>query len=453
MGESLNAGNELDNEELFGEVTPGEMPDFDGEIKLVTAFEHRIEDLERLAESIEQTGGMNQNFAMEAERILPGFLHEKAPLGYYSKDTSATRLRVSMEEITKGMWALIAAGVAAALALVVKLISWFRGRGKDGDAAGGGGGGDRAEAHEKASDTAAEIKRVMETTGREKTEDGDSLQNVAKDLQIRRDTEIYMFLREQNEAVSEILSGKTLHRALSKLCEQLPRVTALFAQKNELLNKFIIEDIAGIRTHTRGDVHDKSVELTASVTKRQIMTPIPVAPLTEHIKGGLGDIARILAEDFHVKQKQPHKIGDNYDNVLRELAKAMADDGIVRALKERAEAEEVLERYKSDLEGYQKRFALPEGSAENSDEAELSVELGKGIREAITFTLQEVTSLVRLYHIVGEASRMMIEVVEQSRHVMESLIKELESRAKNGGYEVPEDVKKLKERLKELKKK
>jgi hypothetical protein len=343
---------------------------------------------------------------------------------------------------------LIAAGIAAALAVLVKLVSWFRGRGKD-DEGGSSGGGERAETHETAAANADELSRVMETAGREKTEDGDSLANVAKDLQIRRDTPIYEFLRTQNEAVSEILGQKNLYHTLMNLCGQLGRLTAAFGQKYNLVTKMIIEDIHGIQ-QVHGNSHEKSTEYVSPIEKRQVLTPIPIKPLSPNIKGSLADITRIFLEDFKTKVAQPHKIGDNYDTVLRDLAKAMNNDGIIHALKERGDWEAELKGFEKDLTDYQTKFAAKD-DGESGDN--LSVELGKGIREAIAACLQDATNLTRLHTAVAEASRMMCKLVEEAREVQESLIRELEDRAKHGGYPVPEEVKKLKDRLKEMKKK
>jgi hypothetical protein len=99
--------------------------DISANIGTITALENRIADLLYLADDIQNASGMNQSFAMEAEKLLPGF--GKVPLGYYTLDTSATRYKVSLEEISKGIWALIAAAAAALAAVVYKFIKWLFG--------------------------------------------------------------------------------------------------------------------------------------------------------------------------------------------------------------------------------------------------------------------------------------------------------------------------------------
>lgn len=128
---SLNSGAELDDTppELFDNPTPGEVPDFDQEISVISSLRVAAEALADVFSDIKRAGGMNLTFAMEAERILPNTLSK--PMGYYTKSTSATLLKESMEGITTGIWALIGAGIAAVLALVYKLVKWLTGSKSD----------------------------------------------------------------------------------------------------------------------------------------------------------------------------------------------------------------------------------------------------------------------------------------------------------------------------------
>ena len=75
---------------------------------------------------IREAGGMSQSFAMEAQELMVGF-DKDTPLAFYTKNPSRTRLAIANEEINKGMWAAIAAGVAALLAVLYKVIRWMFG--------------------------------------------------------------------------------------------------------------------------------------------------------------------------------------------------------------------------------------------------------------------------------------------------------------------------------------
>ncbi len=128
--QSLNAGSELDDENVLFEqpIVPGEIPDLNEEINIVTVLEGRIDDLNYLLKDIVKNSGMSKQFALEAERILPGF--GNVPIGFYTEHPSATRYKVALEEISHGVWALIAAATAAIIALIVKVISWISGKKK-----------------------------------------------------------------------------------------------------------------------------------------------------------------------------------------------------------------------------------------------------------------------------------------------------------------------------------
>lgn len=440
--DSLNAGAELDNEELFGDnVVVGELPDLDAELKLVTSFEHQLLDLGRVAEDIERAGGMCQRFALEAEAIVPGRLvTDRVPLGYYSKDITATRLKISLEEVSKGMWALIAAGIAAALALLYKLISWFRGRsGDDADSGSGGSGSgsDIVAKHESASETIDEVKRIMEDAQHDKTSDGDSLDATTRDMAIRRDTKIYDFLRNQNELVSDLLGSGPLSRELEKACRGIDKANGFFKNKVMLLNQTINND-------TSSD--DVTTDNRTSMNTRQIMTPIAVV-WSEKLKGNIVDVAKELHDHFTIKANQPHKLGDNWDRALTELSRALDNQGLIKTLKDRSELDDNMSALAINLEAKEKLY-----SGEHDDKiGKLSLERGKEIRQCMAFMMQEITALVKVYKVIIDSSAMMQKLVSEAVVVQEDLVREMKSRCKSAGTELPESVVKLEARLKEIK--
>jgi hypothetical protein len=113
-------------------VGTGAAPDHSEELDAFVSLESRIEDLLVLRESILETSGMSQSFALEAQRLWPEF-DNKNPIGFYTVAPSATRYAVAIEELSSGIWTLIAAGIAAVIALIVKFMKWL-GKGKEEDA-------------------------------------------------------------------------------------------------------------------------------------------------------------------------------------------------------------------------------------------------------------------------------------------------------------------------------
>lgn len=134
--ESLNSGFELDDE--LGEDDSSndidDLADLRHEDNYDVSLEHRVNDLLYLLKDIEQSRGMKRSFAMEAEKLLPGF-GGGVPAGYYTEAVSATRYKVAVEEISKGIWALIGAVIAASIAAIVKIYSYFsrKDKGEEGD--------------------------------------------------------------------------------------------------------------------------------------------------------------------------------------------------------------------------------------------------------------------------------------------------------------------------------
>lgn len=127
MSLSLNAGAELDGEDPVEDPTSIALAlDIDKLDSEAVSLEERTEDLVGLARAIRATSGMSQSFAMEAEKLLPGF--GGVPVGYYTKDPSITRYKLSLEEITKGIWELIQKMAKIVRDAVLKLISWITGK-------------------------------------------------------------------------------------------------------------------------------------------------------------------------------------------------------------------------------------------------------------------------------------------------------------------------------------
>lgn len=168
-GGSLNAGAELDdepqlkNDDLFeGPIEPGEIPELKDDVNILAVMESRLVDLSYLAEDIARANGMSKDFAMEAERILPNVL--SSPQGFFTKAPSATQYRVSMEEIHKGVWALIAAAAVAVIGVIWKIVSWLGGGKSDDKSSSGGGSSSGSGSSNKAKQTADKMATEVANT-------------------------------------------------------------------------------------------------------------------------------------------------------------------------------------------------------------------------------------------------------------------------------------------------
>ena len=139
----LNDGNELDDElshgvdeefgekpktldeALFDELIPGEVPELDEEVEVLAAVVNKFNNLTYLSSDINAAQGMNKTFAMEAERIMPGFLNEDVPLGYFTEEPTGTRLKLSLEAIAAEQKSLLQRIIESIVAMIRKAVQWL----------------------------------------------------------------------------------------------------------------------------------------------------------------------------------------------------------------------------------------------------------------------------------------------------------------------------------------
>lgn len=166
MSESLNAGSELDDEisdndkKILADLQDQEADPtgISEELTEIQSLESHVDDLMYLLGDIRKSHGMTKSFAMEAQRLIPGF-DSGTPLGYYTNAPTATRLNVSLEELTNGMMAAIAAIAAAVIAMIWKLYRWLSGTKSDRSSSGAPSSSAAAAALTK---TATDIKAVAD---------------------------------------------------------------------------------------------------------------------------------------------------------------------------------------------------------------------------------------------------------------------------------------------------
>jgi hypothetical protein len=88
------------------------------------SLEKRIDKLFLISDEIKKNKGMCKKFALECYTVIPKFNNNIA-MAYYTKEPSIAEYHTSLEEISKGIWALIVAAIAAALAMIYKFFNWL----------------------------------------------------------------------------------------------------------------------------------------------------------------------------------------------------------------------------------------------------------------------------------------------------------------------------------------
>ncbi len=134
----VNLSGDDDNPEyaLVESTGAGAVPGWDEEQEAVFALESALVDFHYLLDGIHDAGGMSQQFAMEAHRLIPD-MDQKYPLGYFTKEVTGTMYRPALEEIHSGVWALIGAAALAISAMIFKFVRWITKKRGGGAAVGG----------------------------------------------------------------------------------------------------------------------------------------------------------------------------------------------------------------------------------------------------------------------------------------------------------------------------
>ena len=89
-------------------------------VEFIKATEVRVDDMFRIKEHVERTGGMCRQVAEEAALVLPDF-NKNRHLNSYSTYPTAQHYKVAIEEISLGIVSAIAAAVTALIALTIKI--------------------------------------------------------------------------------------------------------------------------------------------------------------------------------------------------------------------------------------------------------------------------------------------------------------------------------------------
>ena len=131
----LNDGLELEDELeeqiyprfsqiLFEDPKAGEVPDIDQDTAVVTTV-NGLKDLNYLHTDIVKSKGMTAGFAMEAERLIPGFLSEDRPLGFFTQYPTKTQYQASLEAIDAQSKSIVQRIVEAVQALMAQAVQWL----------------------------------------------------------------------------------------------------------------------------------------------------------------------------------------------------------------------------------------------------------------------------------------------------------------------------------------
>lgn len=107
-----------------------DIPGFDTEQEMVIGLESELKEFYYLFDDMKTVGGMNQQLALEMHRLIPESA-QKYPVGYFTKQATATLYRPALEELHEGVWALIGAAALAITVMIWKFVRWVTGKSSD----------------------------------------------------------------------------------------------------------------------------------------------------------------------------------------------------------------------------------------------------------------------------------------------------------------------------------
>lgn len=283
----LNEGLELDDELedkifptfseiLFQDPTPGEVPEIDDDTNIVTVV-NGLKDLHYLHTDIVKSKGMCAGFALEAERIMPGFLNEDRPVGFFTRVPTKTLYQVSLEAIEAERKSLLQRIWEAIQVLVKQAREWLN----------------------------ASIQHLTNNPATAQAQKFYSRNDRNTMLLLENITNAYADVEATLKKTETLVSDKTAteaqayHSALkTRLAKAEERFNDLYDQLNTsdelyalLMNSELVDRIMKVASHSRGSVQSLVSLTEAAAGVVSDAGHSSVAEAVERIKGSLGQLS------------------------------------------------------------------------------------------------------------------------------------------------------------------
>lgn len=312
---------EVTAHDLFREVIPGEVPELKDNLKIIGDDVAALEDLDYLIADLRRAGGMNQTFALEAQRLYPEFDGQR-PVGFYSKHTSATRYKVALESLLDRVWTAIKLMIAKLRELIRKFALWLVGARDVGEALLKKSTEQMKQDVDKVSDRAVarndqmgedmgELQTLAKSVTREiqhgveiKDQHGETVEVSDIDKLVAHylyDTEaadeVRQFMEGRNPFFHDIINQGPWTQSAEALVDTLQQALSVMKQKTDLLRDTMLDDIKSSRM---------SDEMVNAVTLKTLNKRLDVT--FQGRKMSLQDVASQLNHIYQeVEASEPHK--------------------------------------------------------------------------------------------------------------------------------------------------
>lgn len=360
------------------------------------ALTDKISDLLDVMSDIVSVKGMSQSFALEAEKIIPNF--GNVPIGYYTKTPTMTRYRVSLEEMSKGIWALIAAVLAVIAGLLVKVFYFFTGK-KDATA---------KDAEKCIDDQIDNIKETVTTVDKTANliNEGDAVLRNAK-IPCLDENENAFYCTSFQIAIDRLLVNNERYGAAKnflKLENPIYRDIIKFGRYSKAANEIglkvnAINDLLKIKLESMLEVINTNLHSTNTIddlNNAKVLKTLNV-PVVINVSGKqmtLDETADYLTGIRHAVSNETGQSDINFDTMFNSISRIYSTTKIVEILKAVKNSFKVL----SDM---QKQVDAIKGINRNISTdgivGGVGVDVGHALRETIKTLSDDISNFNSIY--------------------------------------------------------
>jgi hypothetical protein len=441
---SLNEGAELDDEEelespqIFYEVV-----DDSEALKEIISMEDNIQGLIYVLRDLKTSSGMTQSIALEAHKFIPDF-DDNTPIGYYTKMPSATRYKVSMEALHKGIWAAIAAMSAIVIGIIAKIFKYF--------------GDDKKKAEKKlakAIQVSDDIPVVLSKIGR-MVETGDDLLKDAKPKLMDNDGKEFKgdsfdaiikayyphdahngsarkFLKATDPVFFDIINNGKYSQAVSSLVKYIGPIDEAINQKLDIVTKMMSMKLYGEGPEKEAFL--SSVDKVESLTIRYEGNDMTLLEVSR-------EIARLQREVINSQTTKDI----NFDRLFGTMSDAFKNKDMGRLLTHIKKSTPLLLKLERKLEDLQ-QFSRNLGEESSSQYA--SEEIAHHIRSTVSAIAADIAGLHKLIADITEYATAMETLAIQSVALATSIIRRTMVELHKNKQEIPKEWENLIARVKE----
>jgi len=114
------------DEVVFDDPVPGEVPELKDGVAVIIQLKNKMDDLEYFRQDVSKAGGMNTSFAMEAAAHISNFINEDRTIEYFTKNTSLTQFKATLEAIDEEKASLLKRIIARIKEMIARFVEWIK---------------------------------------------------------------------------------------------------------------------------------------------------------------------------------------------------------------------------------------------------------------------------------------------------------------------------------------